>query len=112
MSNTEQDGNGRAISPGVRSLLADAIKAEITPEYLRELIASVKTLTKQVFVWCPNCREQVSVTMPDLPRMVANLTALLEQAEGKPRTVAAEDSNVTLIIERNFPTRERESPAA
>jgi hypothetical protein len=96
------DGNTRAPS-GVRPLLADAIREEISPEYLRELIGQVKTLTRKTFVYCPDCRRQVQVEIPDLPRVLSGLVELLEQAEGKPGTVATEDAGVTLIIERHWP---------
>jgi hypothetical protein len=60
-------------------------------------------MQRQTFVWCPNCEQRVSVFVPDLPRVISALTDLLEQAEGKPGTVATEDAGVTLIVERNWP---------
>jgi hypothetical protein len=99
-------------------MVADAIRAEISPEYLRELVAQVKEMQKQTRAWCPNCEQHVTVFVPDLPRVISALTELLEQAEGKPWTVAAEDAGVTLIVERHWPRepepppKEPESPAA
>jgi ribosomal protein L44E len=52
-------------------MLADAIKAEISPEYLRELVAQVKTMQKHTRAWCPNCEQHVTVLVPDLPKVVA-----------------------------------------
>jgi hypothetical protein len=103
------DGNARTPG-GVRPLLADAIREEISPEYLRELVAQVKTMTKKTFVYCPDCRYKVQVEVPDLPRVIAGLTELLEQAEGKPGTVSTEDAGVTLIVERLWPPRKPEPP--
>jgi hypothetical protein len=72
-------------------MLADAIREEISPEFLRELVSQVKSMSKGVFAHCPDCRRQVQVSVPDLPRVIAGLTELLEQAEGsrgrsRPRT--------------------------
>jgi hypothetical protein len=72
---------------GVRPMLYDALRAEISPEYLGELVAQVKTLTRKMFVFCPQCRESVQIEVPDLPRVISGLTELLEQAEGKPGTI-------------------------
>jgi hypothetical protein len=105
--------------PGVRPLLADAIREEISPQFLRELVASVKNMQKQIVVWCPHCEQSVRVFVPDLPRVISTLTELLEQAEGKPGTVATESAGITLIVERKWPVpdpdpppEEPESPAA
>jgi hypothetical protein len=83
-----------------------AIRTEISPEYLRELVAQVKTMTKGVFAHCPDCRRQVQVSVPDLPRVIAGLTELLEQAEGRPGTASTEAGSVTLIVERTWPSRD------
>jgi hypothetical protein len=48
-------------------MVADAIRAEISPEYLRELVAQVKEMQKQTRAWCPNCEQHVTVFVPDLP---------------------------------------------
>jgi hypothetical protein len=103
-------------------MLADAIRAEINPEYLRELVAQVKTMQKETAGWCPNCERRVVVSVPDLPRVISALTELLEQAEGRPGIVSTEDGNITLIVERHSGVargarpstarKEPESPAA
>ena len=74
-----------------------------TPEYLRELAEDVKAMSKSTFAYCPTCRTKVQVSVPDLPRVIATLTELLEQAEGKPGTASAEAAGVTLIVERYWP---------
>jgi hypothetical protein len=81
-------------------MLADAIREEITPEFLRELVAQVRDLQKGIWVFCPDCRAKVMASVPDLPRVISALTELLEQAEGRPGTASAEDAGVTLIVER------------
>jgi hypothetical protein len=92
-------------------MLADAIREEISPEFLRELVSQVKSMSKGVFAHCPDCRRHVQVSVPDLPRVIAGLTELLEQAEGKPGTVSTEDAGVTLIVERQWPPpRSPDSP--
>jgi hypothetical protein len=99
--------------PAVRPMLAAAIRAEINPEYLRELVSQVKDIQRQTRAWCPNCEQHVMVSVPDLPRVIMALTELLEQAEGKPGTASTEDGNITLIIERTWPPpKEPESPPA
>jgi hypothetical protein len=94
-------------------MLAEAIRAEISPEYLRDLVSQVKEMQKHTRAWCPNCEQHVTVFVPDLPRVISALTELLEQAEGKPGTASAEAAGVTLIVERYWPEpKEPESPAA
>jgi hypothetical protein len=91
-------------APGpVRPALAEAIREEITPEFLRELVAQVREMQKSTFVYCPDCERKVQVSVPDLPRVISALTELIEQAEGRPGTASAEDAGVTLIVERIWP---------
>jgi hypothetical protein len=87
----------------VRPLLADAIREEITPAFLRELVGKVKEMQKETFGYCPGCKKKVLVQVPDLPKVISGLTELLEQAEGRPGTATAEDAGVTLIVERIWP---------
>jgi len=55
-------------------MLAEAIRAEISPEYLRDLVSQVKEMQKHTRAWCPNCEQHVTVFVPDLPRVISALT--------------------------------------
>jgi hypothetical protein len=109
-SDAELERNTTRAPHGVRPLLADAIREEISAEYLRELVSQVKVMSKGVFAYCPDCGRSVQVTVPDLPRIIAAVSELLEQAEGKPGTVATEDAGVTLIVERSWPAQRSPDP--
>lgn len=67
-----------------RKNLGDAMNDGITPEFAREMLARAKEATVGVKAHCPECGAEQTVKFPDFKGIVSTITALLEQAEGRP----------------------------
>lgn len=91
-----------------RADLAEVINKTFDSEWLAEFAEQLKGMTKGMWGMgeCPECgsKRKVFVDVPDLKGLLAALTELMEQAEGRPGTAQGEAGGVTLVVERRWPS--------
>ena len=65
-------------------MVADALAEKLTPEQISMLIENVLAITKKARGWCPKCKGQVWVDIPDAKAVTGSLNDLMIQAFGRP----------------------------
>jgi hypothetical protein len=68
-----------------RDRISTALDDKLTEKQLQVLLDEVLALTKQGRGWCPKCGKHVMVEVSDSKAVVAAISELLTQAEGRPR---------------------------
>lgn len=84
---------------GVRDSIAQALDGFLTPEQLHELIDEILKIKKGARGWCPNCKKQVGVEIPDAKSVAGAITDLANQAFGRPRGEQGEQGE-RIVFER------------
>jgi hypothetical protein len=97
-------------SRGIRRRIADDLEA-VYEERVSSFFTEALEATKDVWATCTHCNRKTPVQTPDWNARTRALQLMIEQGYGRPKTEAAEDSNVTIILERIWPPME-ELPGA
>lgn len=80
-----------------RSLLRDGINAELTPERVKGLIDAAFGAQMTALVTCSECGHTMKAPVPDVKKAVDSLTALIQEAEGRPEQRQPEAVKITIV---------------
>lgn len=67
-----------------RTRIGEAVNEKLTDDAIGGIVDAALAAMTGIKAICPNCGEEHTVRIPDFKRVVDTLTALLEQAEGRP----------------------------
>ncbi len=81
-----------------RTVLRDAVNKKITPENIEALLDKALNAEATAIVHCPHCSESFKAELPDVKKAVDTLTALIQEAEGRPEQRQPEATRI--IIQR------------
>lgn len=81
-----------------RSRIGQVVNDRLTDEAIDNLVTEALNATTGVRARCPDCGNEHTVRFPDFKKIVDTVTALLEQAEGRPEL--ARTGPATVIVER------------
>ena len=82
-----------------RSEIGSALESKLTPEQIKILLDEILAITKSARGWCPNCKKQVRVEIPDAKSVTGALIDLANQAWGRPDVAAISDDE-KIVFER------------
>ncbi len=82
-----------------RELIAEGLAGALTPEQVKTLVDEVLAISKRVRGWCPECKKQVWVEIPDAKAVASSLKDLLSEGFGRaPAADGREDERI--VFER------------
>ena len=82
-----------------RGEIGRALESRLSAEQVAFLLDAVLVLEKQGRGWCPGCKKQVWVSIPDAKAVTGALIDLANQAWGRPDVAAQADSE-RILFER------------
>lgn len=80
-----------------RSVLRDAVNEQLTPARVRQLIDEAFGASSVSVVVCEKCGTAVKAPVPDVKKAVDSITALIQEAEGRPEQRRVEAARVTIV---------------
>lgn len=80
-----------------RSILRDAVNEQLTPERVKSLIDEAFGATTVAVVSCEKCGHAQKAPVPDVKKAVDSITALLQEAEGRPEQRRVEAARVVVV---------------
>ena len=81
-----------------RGRIEEALDGVLDRETLDVLLKEVLAVTKHARGWCPNCKKQVHVEIPDSKAVVSAMGELLTQAKGRPGPESSEDGQRVTVF--------------
>ena len=82
-----------------RDEIGKALESRLSPEQIDLLLNAVLALEKQGRGWCPGCKKQVWVSIPDAKAVTGALIDLANQAWGRPDVAPGVDEE-RIVFER------------
>lgn len=79
-----------------RTVLRDAINEHLTPERAKQLIEDAFGAENVAAVECPECGNKFRAPVPDVKKTVDAITALVQEAEGRPEQRAPQETQITI----------------
>lgn len=86
--------------PDPRQQVAEALAAKLTPEQLEMLVDNVLAISKRARGWCPKCKGQVWVDIPDAKAVTGSLNDLMIQAWGRPGQAEVEQDRTFSFVNK------------
>lgn len=83
----------------LRGDIAAALDGWLTPEQLQVLLDEILAVKKGARGWCPKCRKQVQVEIPDAKAVVSAMADLANQGFGRPKESGVTDQE-KIVFER------------
>ena len=101
------------MADSTRDAIGEALAGKLTPEQLAFLMDEVLAITKGARGWCPNCKKQVQVEIPDAKAVTSSLAELMTQSWGRPNeqkqdTQIIVNRSVEYVCEHGHPCAECE----
>lgn len=83
----------------LRADIAAALEGWLTPDQLSKLLNEILKIEKGARGWCPGCKKQVQVQIPDAKAVVGALADLANQGFGRPKEASQAESE-KIVFER------------